>query len=366
MKAMHRKAAHFLLVPELSNSPPNEAIIGALLAHGFEVDLYAPGGGANTQVYGPRVKTQSVEYGRRWLLRVALDPKWRQYSVFSGTSEDPMAVVGTLAWLHRKPSFLLADEIKSGSYSGDSPAHWKWLCRWAMRRARFNIVNDVSRVPLLRQYAALSHDAKLLVYPGCFRIPPAAADREALRSQWGIDSGDTLIAASGGFNMTNGAEWLVQALQRDPSLHAVVQPLGMDSFARFLLNHVENRDRLYVEERRLGWFEAWSTAAAFDIGLAVYTNPAPQFQHMGISSNRLCMFLAMGVPVIASRQPSFEFLTHYDCGVMVESLDEFIAAVNHIRRRPEMRANALRCAKEYINAPGRYRLLEQAIAALSP
>jgi hypothetical protein len=363
---MQRKAAHFLLLPELAGSPPNEAVVSALLDQGYDVDLYAPGGTFDTQLYGPRVKAHSVEYARRWLLGNALSPKWAQYSVLSATSEDPLAVAGTLAWLHRKPSFLLVDEIKSGSYTGDSPPYWKSLCRWAMRRARFNIVNDVSRVALLREYAALAPNAELLVYPGCFRNPPVAADREALRGQWGMDPQATLIAASGGFNLTNGAQWLVQALQRDTSLRAVVQPLGMDALSRFLLQHLDGRDRLYVEQRRLGWMEAWSAAAAFDIGLAIYTNPAPQFQNMGISSNRLCMFLAMGVPVIASRQPSFEFLHRYDCGVMVESLDEFMDAVNQIRRRPEMRANALRCAQEYIDAPGRYRLLCEAIAALAP
>jgi hypothetical protein len=361
-----KRAAHFLLSPELAYSPPNEAIVGALLAQGYAVDLYAPGGGFDTHLYGPLVAAHDVRYGRRWLMRNALSMKWREYDVFSGTSEDPMGVVGALACLHRKPSFLLADEIKSASYAGDSPPYWKSLCRWAMRRARFTIVNDASRVQLLREYASLAPASKVLVYPGCYRTTPAAADRDLVRAQWGIDSSAWVCGASGGFNLTAGADWLLKALQQAPSLHAVIQPLAVDPLARFLLNHVDGRERLYVEERRLGWFEAWSSAAAFDVGLAVYTNPAPQFQNMGISSNRLCMFLAMGVPVIASRQSSFEFLHHYDCGVMVESLDEFIAAVNHIRRRPEMRANALRCAKEYIDAPGRYRLLEQAIAALSP
>jgi len=67
-----------------------------------------------------------------------------------------------------------------------------------------------------------------------------------------------------------------------------------------------------------------------DIGLAIYTNPAPQFQHMGISSNRLCMFLAMGVPVIATRQPSFRFIKDYNCGILVENYDQFLAAIRHI------------------------------------
>jgi glycosyltransferase involved in cell wall biosynthesis len=105
--------------------------------------------------------------------------------------------------------------------------------------------------------------------------------------------------------------------------------------------------------------------AGVDIGVVVYLFNAPQFQNMGTSSNRLCMFLSMGVPVIASRQPSFEFLEKYDCGVLVENEREFIDAIDTIQNRlPEMKENALRCAKEYIDAPGKYKKLVEALASL--
>jgi hypothetical protein len=102
-----------------------------------------------------------------------------------------------------------------------------------------------------------------------------------------------------------------------------------------------------------------------DIGLAIYTNPAPQFQHMGISSNRLCMFLAMGVPVIATRQPSFRFIEDYNCGILVENYDQFLAAIRHIGAHlPSMWENCHRCFNEYIMPPDRFPRLREAIASL--
>lgn len=87
---------------------------------------------------------------------------------------------------------------------------------------------------------------------------------------------------------------------------------------------------------------------------------------MGTSSNRLCMFLAMGVPVIASRQPSFGFIETYDCGVLVETYAEFLAAVRYIGRHlPAMRANCHRCFRQYIMPPERYPRLRDAIAGLA-
>src|SRR5262245_58375168 len=100
MAATRRKAAHSPLVPEPAGSPPDEAIVHALLELDFDVDPFAPGE-FNSTPYGKGVAAHSVSYGRRWLARHALSPRWRSYALFSGTSENPLAVVGTLACLHR-------------------------------------------------------------------------------------------------------------------------------------------------------------------------------------------------------------------------------------------------------------------------
>jgi glycosyltransferase involved in cell wall biosynthesis len=340
MKTKH--AAHFLLIPELAGSPPNDAIVSALAELGYEVDLYAPGG------------SLSVEYSVGWITKNLFSPHWKKYDLFSGTSEDPMAVVGALAWRYRKSSFTLADEIKSGSYYGNRPESWKKLCRWGMRRSKLTIVNDESRIKLQREYAGLSPEHKIIVYPGCFREPQPAGDREALRKKWGIPAEGLAIAFSGGLSIYSGFSWMMTALGVKPQAYLVLQAANTGP----LLEEARNRERVYIEPKRLGWREAWSTMAGVDIGVAIYHHTGAQFQNMGTSSNRICMFLSMGVPVIASRQPSFEFLEKYDCGVLVGNEEEFIKAVGYIQSRlSQMKENAKRCAREYIDAPGKYRQL---------
>jgi hypothetical protein len=77
------------------------------------------------------------------------------------------------------------------------------------------------------------------------------------------------------------------------------------------------------------------------------------------------MFIAMGVPVIASRQESFHFIEEYDCGVLVDNYDEFLAAIRHIGQHLDrMRQNCYRCFGEYIMPPDRYPRLRQAIASI--
>ncbi|HRW64690.1 MAG TPA: hypothetical protein P5032_02930 [Candidatus Competibacter sp.] len=360
------KAAHFLLIPELAFSPPNDAIVQALLECGYQVDLYSPSPLPDISAYGSGVACYPVEYGKRWLLQNVFSSKWRQYRVFSGTAEAPFATVGVLSFWYRRPSFLLVDEIKSGSYYGDDPEYMKRLYRWAMRRASFCVVNDESRIGLLQEYAGIIDASRIMVYPGCFRKPPEPADRLALRRQWGIPERALVLGVSGGFNETAGAEWLLQGFCRNPELYLVVQAVNLPPFNRLLLTYLQGAERLYLESNRLSWRDAWATASVMDIGLAIYLNQAPQFQHMGISSNRLCMFLAMGVPVIASRQPSFRFIEEYDCGVLVDNEREFVAAIDQIAARlPTMRENARHCTREYIRAPERFVELRQRIALLN-
>ncbi len=315
--------------------------------------------------YGGDVRTGPASYSWRWLLKNAWRPRWRSYVSFSGTSEDPLAAVGLLSAIHRRPSFVLADEIKSDYYYGNRPESWKRLCRWANRQARLNIVNDDARLDLLRDYASLEPDAKLIVYPGCYHSPPVppADHRQQLRKQWGIPQDAFVLGASGHFNLDLGADLLFEAMAADRSLHAVIQPLGYNPYESYLLNYISRSANIFVEAQRLGWHESWLSAVGVDVGLAFYRHKGSQFQKMGISSNRLCMFLAMGVPVIGNRQPSYEFLERFGCGLMVSDAREFIDALAHIRRHQESMRKACKvCFEEYIMPPSRYRNLARSLA----
>jgi hypothetical protein len=362
-----KRAAHFLLIPELLYSPPNRAIIEALLASDYEVHIFSPNLTSSSTEYGPNVVAHTASYSFRWVAKAILDPFWWSISCLSGTSEDPLAVVGLLAFLLKKKSFVLADEIKSGSYRGNSSQRWKNLCRWAMKNAKFNIVNDQSRVSLLREYVPLRSQAQIIVYPGCFHMPPVPSMdyRKQLRQQWQIPEKALVVASSGGFSLSLGADWLISALQDRPELYAVIQPLGVDPLALFLLENIPSIDRVFLQRDRLSWNEAWRSAVGFDIGMAIYTNQAPQFQKMGISSNRLCMFIAMGVPVICSRQDSFAFVSSYECGVVVSDYTEFLEAISYISSNlTQMRENCRRCFHDYIMPTDRFPALSRAINTL--
>jgi len=345
-----KKAAHFLLLSSLQKSPPNDALTRAYNVIGTQVDFYAPDAEA-TKNMEVDDSLRTVQYGLRWFLKNFLNKQWKDYDYFSCTSEDPIVIAGILSLVYRKPLIFLSDEIKSGKYRGDRPEFWKKICRWAMRRAAITIVNDESRISLQRSYASLNADQVMTVYPGCFLQPPEAC----MRSN---HSEKLVLAYSGGFNMSGGVQWALQALNDHPQLNMLIQPLGIDEMTRLLLQQHCHHDRMQLSDQRLNWQEAWKSMGEVDIGVAIYHNDAPQFQNMGISSNRLCMFIAMGVPVIVSKQPSFQFIEDYQCGYMVDSQEEFSQAIKDIGENlKQMKLNALRCSEEYIDTSGRYQKL---------
>jgi hypothetical protein len=354
-----KSVAHFLLIPELLYSPPNDAIIRAYSRKGYHIDVFSPNVTETQTLYGDHVRVLSVSYTWIWIIKNILSLRWLDYEIISGTSEDPLVVVGLLRFLYRKKSVALVDEIKSGSYRGDRSEYWKKLCRWSIRKADFSIVNDVHRIELLREYARLSSTKEVVVYPGCFvETPSIDEDIESTKNGWGLPRDAFVIGSSGGFNLTAGADWLLDSIQEINDIYAVIQPLGVSELSLLLMERLPYSDRIYVQKNRLSWNEAWKQARGFDIGLSIYSNPAPQFQHMGISSNRLCMFIAMGVPVIASRQKSFSFLEKYNCGVLVSNLSEFIDAIHTIRNsHVQMKENCQVCLEEYIRPAEKFKHL---------
>jgi len=360
------KAAHFLLIPELLYSPPNDAIINAYLESGYDVDVFSPGKLDYPTQYGLRVKTYTVSYTWSWILKNLISFRWFSYDWMSGTSEDPLAVVGLISFLYHKKNFTLVDEIKSGSYRGDRSDNWKAVCKWSIQKSSFKIVNDVHRVNLLKDYAKLRRTDQIIVYPGCYvKRPKQEVDKSSIKESWGFPRDALVIGSSGGFNLTAGADWLLAAVRELSNVFAVIQPLGVSPLSMVLMERLEINNRLFIQKKRLGWYDAWKNAIGFDIGLSIYTNPAPQFQNMGISSNRLCMFIAMGIPVIASNQISFNFLEEFDCGILVSSYEEFTLAIREIQQKQlVMKENCEKCFHDYIQSRTRYEKIVKLIQTI--
>jgi len=335
----------------------DDGILRALLAAGFEVDVFAPDGDRPQSEYGERVRRCSLEYRRSWLQRNLGRRKWRDYDLFLGTADLPMAFAGLLAFLARRPSATVCDEIYLGGYEGHASLYWKSLTRWAMRRARFTIITDEVRNPLQREYAGLPPSHEFIPFPSSYATPYAGRSRAEARRALGIAEEDFVLSTTGAFRSENGSDWLVRAAGRD-GVRVMVQTAGApDPVLDALLRRLEGA--IYVPER-LGFRESTETTIAADAGAVFYLSPKPQFQNMGVSSQKLGMTLWLGIPVVATRQESFRFIEQYRCGELIDGEAELPAALARIRaRREEYSSNALRATAEYVRPAERLERLTE-------
>ena len=84
----------------------------------------------------------------------------------------------------------------------------------------------------------------------------------------------------------------------------LLQPARTDPLVRTLLEELSGSHRLVFTRRWLTFEESWASMAAADIGLVVYLQDGPQFQNMGVSSTKLCMYLQMGLPYRGKLSPA--------------------------------------------------------------
>jgi hypothetical protein len=352
-----RKAAYFEARADYFGRPLDDGILRALLANGFDVDVYAPGGDLPQTLYPANVRRLPVEYRRAWLQRHMGRRSWRDYDLFLGTTDLPMAFAGTLAKLAHRPSVTVVDEIYLGGYEGlATTLYWKKLSQWAMRRAAFTIITDEVRIPLQREYASLPPEHKFALYPCAYPTPYSGRSRAAAREALGIAGGDFVLSSTGAFTSANACDWLVRLVNED--LRVLIQTGGRpDPVPDSLLRRLSGP--LYFPDR-LEWQESTEITVAADAAAALYLSPKPQFQAMGISSQKLCTALWLSIPVIATRQDSFRFLEQYRCGVLIDREDELPAALAHIRgNRDEYAANAARAMREYVRPEERLQELTE-------
>ncbi|MEO8380887.1 MAG: hypothetical protein ABI779_14580 [Acidobacteriota bacterium] len=343
---MTLKAAYFQLRADYFGRPMDDGILRALLGAGYVVDVFAPDGDLPQTEYGDGVRRRSVEYRRSWLQRHLRRGKWRAYDLFLGTADLPMAFAGMLAYVAGRPSVSVCDEIYLGGYEGQATLYWKSLTRWAMRRARFTIITDVVRNPLQREYAGLPAGHEFIPFPSSYATPYDGRSREEARSALGIADDEFVVSSTGSCRSENGTEWLVRLAGRD-GIRIMIQTAGRpDPVTDALLRRLEGA--LYLPER-LGFRESTATTIAADVSAVFYLSPKPQFQHMGVSSQKLGTALWLGMPVVATRQESFRFIEDYRCGELIDREEDLPAALQRIRaNRLEYAANALRATAESI------------------
>jgi len=364
---MAKRAAYFLLRADYFGRPLDDGVYRALFANEFEIDVFAPGLPTEPSLYPPTLRHRPVEYSSAWLRRQLLDSAWRDYGLFLATADLPMAFAGALAARARRPSLLVCDEVHVGGYEGQARGRWKSLTRWAMRRARATVITDACRIPLQRDFAALPASHPFVEYPCCYADEADGFDRDATRAALGLGPEEFVLSFAGRPSEGTGLDWALRAIDRLGSPYRLlVQTAGppepaLDS----ALASLARSGRVLYRPERLGFRESLALTAAADVALVFYRNPKPQFQAMGVSSHKLCLSLWLGIPVVATRQPSFAFVEEMRAGRLIDAESDLEPAIRAVRERAAAhRDGARRALREHVRAPQRLEELTESLRRL--
>ena len=362
------QAAYFLSDYDHIGRPLDDVIIHGLMEAGFgEIHLFAPDGPVRDEAYSDLVKVRPVEYRSRWLRQTLLKNQWREFALFLGACNLPMAFAGAIAFRARRPIVTICDEIFTGRLS-PAGKHWEILAKLAMRRSTSTVITDLVRCDLQRSYAGLTADHQFVETPCCYASHYSGATKTEIRQRLAIPYDAFVITLAGGARDYSGVPELVELMgKRLPDLHFLVQTAGtpgqsLDAF----FSLCQSAFPLHYFPERLSFMDALEITNAGDIGFVVYRQMAPQFQNMGVSSNKLCCHLFLGQPVIALKQPSFQFIESYQCGVLIESAAEIVEALERLRNNYDVFSqNALRCVQEYIQPEQRVQTLAKHFSELT-
>jgi glycosyltransferase involved in cell wall biosynthesis len=358
-------AAFFQLKANYFGRAFDDGIIRALIACGYDVDIYAPNGDQPQAIFGSNVRRLAVDYRRSWLQ--SHRSLARRYDLFIGTADMPMAFAGVLAAIGRRPSVVASDEIYIGGYEGEALLYWKSITRWAMRRADLTIITDDLRIPLQREYAGLRGHHRFVSYPCCYVDPYRGRSREEARRALGIADDELVLSFTGHLIEGNGAHLMIRLLDRTgPKVRVLVQTGGRpDVVTDALMRRLEHDGRVIYLPDRVAWSEAPQITIAADASFVFYVTSMPDFQNLGTSSTKLCTSLWIGVPAIATWQPSFAFVNEMQCGVTFNREEELDAAIEQLRgNRERFAANTGRAVAEHIRPAEHLRDLEDALRSL--
>lgn len=366
MSAAPRRAAYVQLRADYFGRPFDDGIIRALLAAGYEVDIYAPDGDLPQDVYPATVRRYTVEFRRSWLAANAGRSRWRRYGLFLGNPDLGSACAAVLARAVSRPFVNACEEVYFGGYEGSAIGWWRTLARWAARRARFTVITDLCRAGIQREYAGLGAAHRFLPYPSCYPIAYAGPDRGEVRRGLRISNDESVLSVSGALTEGNAAHWILGELDRIRG-RLLIQPGNRpDAVLETLVARLANEGRATYLPERVPWLRAAELTAAADTGTALYLSPKPQFQLMGVSSQKLGTCLWLGIPVVATRQPSFEFIRDFGCGVLIDRREELAGAIEAIRSdAARFSAGAARAVAEYVRPAEKVAALTEAFASLA-
>lgn len=138
-------------------------------------------------------------------------------------------------------------------------------------------------------------------------------------------------------------------------LHGRGLPADLDR----LREHVD-RDRFLLSHEMVDEKDIFSLVASAHIGLALYPRGYSNDELTAFSSEKIALYCRAGIPFVAFNNRSYQRLfEQYECGVLIESVDELVPAIQTIENEYDVLSrNALKAFDRYYCAENNFAALK--------
>lgn len=266
-------------------------------------------------------------------------------------SVDPFTIIPVvfLGKIYKKKIFYLSLEISTKNDSRSFWAKYHYIIQNIfMKYFDKIIIMDMERCTLLRNNSSLREDQDLVFLPNSTLGHAQKKEEKFLHRKLNIDHDRKILLSAGELCSINRSHEIYQLSSKISKEYIIV--LHSRKKANLYSQFVENSG-FRLSQNPCSEEDLDLLYGSAHVGLVLYNTMqkgggiSENLHLIGKSSGKLNNFLKVGKPVIMTNLPFLKYLElEYKCGICIQSLDEFVTALEKIENDYEFYSgNAVRC-----------------------
>lgn len=299
-----------------------------------------------------KIDTKTEFFNRRIIKRTLSDMSGKKYICLIGVEKAGLIWSGIISEKLKIPNIYYNLELYTEDHwylqLSNKNKHRKKMEEIYHKKCRATIIQDQRRAEVLYTSNGVHVDDVKPIYLPVSNLGGCIHEKtNYCYNKWGLDTDDIIILYSGLISRSRWIDRIIDVSEKFPH-HWKLLLHGIDVMeAQKVITRKGVSDRVILSTVLLPPSELAKLIQSAKIGLVIYGNTNQNDILTGFSSEKLSFYLQCGIPVIAFNYPSYEQIKDYQCGILIDSIDEIPDAITKILGEyPSYQENAYKCFEE--------------------
>ena len=224
--------------------------------------------------------------------------------------------------------------------------------RVCLEKAQYIITHDKWHREFLMEHFGLRFK-KFLLLPNASFTPQYYETSYYLYDKLNIGRDKKIILHSGGLGPYFMCKELVDIANSWPDKYCLVFHTSYNAtkteYFNFLKTKIQDKDKIIFSTNPVPNNILDELIASAYIGIAIYSTDILSYRatYMGLAAGKIGNYLKCGIPVVATNVVSLSYIKDYQCGVLINSIDDIPDAIKTISNNYYIYSqNARKCYQE--------------------